>query len=321
MTLVLGWEDVSKIASMDLAIEAMEQAYGLAAEGRVSNPHRFDITLQKGWLRLMVVEAEGLGVFGYKAMNLFPGVGVRYAVHLYDITSGQLLAIVDARQITALRTAACSAVATKRLAPPQVRRTAIIGTGAEARSQLLAMEIVRPAQTIGVHSRSDENRDRFIEEMTPLVAGKLENCSSVDEAVYGAELVVLATKSAEMVISADQLGAFVHVNSVGSARLDQHELDPQIFAGASMIVCDSVDLVCREAGDAAAALKQGLFNPDTALSLADLVGNGTAGERSGLTLFKSVGSALQDLALAARVVEAATRDAMGWELGSFPSVK
>lgn len=321
MTLVLGHGDVCEVATMTMAIEAMEHAYGLAGDGLTGEARRYDVSLAKGWLRLMVVEAQGLEVFGYKAMNLFPGVGVRYAVHLYDGATGALSAIVDAKQVTALRTAACAAVATDRLAPPRVERMAVIGTGAEARTQLLAMDAVRPAATVAVHSRSEANVARFIEEMAPHVSAELAPCTSVDEAVEGAQLVVLATKSDTTVLRAEQVQPGVHVNSVGAARLDQRELAPDVFALADLVVCDEVDLVSREAGDAVQAVAAGTFVPEQAMSLAELVRSQVRRGNASITLFKSVGSALQDLALAGRVVEAARAKGLGHEIQGFLQTK
>ena len=307
---------------MEMAIKAMEHAYRVAGQGQAGAPRRYDIGLERGWLRLMVVEAQGLGIFGYKAMNLFPEVGVRYAVHLYDARSGALEAIVDAKQITALRTAACSAVVADRLAMPQISRSAVIGTGAEARTQLLAMEAVRPTATVAVYSRSAGNRRRFIEEMGPLVAAELRECSSVSEAVSEAGLVVLATKSDAAVLSADQLDKGVHVSSVGAARLDQCELDPSVFAEADLVVCDAVDLVSREAGDAVQAIEVGAFNPEAAVAMAELVVRDLRRPPgASMTLFKSVGSALQDLALAMRVVEAARAKGLGTDIGGLLDVR
>lgn len=321
MTLLLSHDDVDEVVTMAMAIEAMEHAYGLAGDGLTGTPQRYDVALAKGWLRLMVVEAQGLGTFGYKAMNLFPGVGVRYAVHVYDGATGTLQAIVDAKRVTALRTAACAAVATDRLAPARVERLAIIGTGAEARTQVLAMEAVRPATTVTVHSRSADNVRRFVEDMAPQVSAELVPCSSTDEALAEAELVVLATKSETTVLRADQLHPGAHVNSVGAARLDQRELDPDVFAAADITVCDEVELVTREAGDVAEAVAAGTFQAERVLSLADLVRDGVQRDAGSLTLFKSVGSALQDLALACRVVEGARSKGLGLELDAFLQVK
>lgn len=304
MTLLLDHGDVSEVASMAMAIEAMEHAYSLAGEGQAGVPRRYDIPLSKGWLRLMVVEVPGLGVFGYKAMNLHPGEGVRYAVYIYDAATGALDAIVDAKQVTALRTAACAAVATDRLAPAKVQRMALIGTGAEARTQLLAMEAVRTPRTVAVHSRSEANVARFIDEMAPKVTAELSPCVSVDEAVAGAELVVLATKSESSVLRGAHLHPGMHINSVGAARLDQRELASDVFPGVHLTVCDEVDLVSREAGDVSEAVAAGTFAPESAMSLAELVRGGASRGDGQVTLFKSVGSALQDLALAVRIVEA-----------------
>jgi ornithine cyclodeaminase/alanine dehydrogenase len=314
--------DVAELATIDVALDAMSDIFRLEGEGLTGESRRFNIPNECGWLRIMSVAAPGLGSFGFKAMNLTAGVGVRYAVWVYDIEGGALRGIVDAKTVTAMRTAATSAVATRELARDDVERIAIIGTGAEARTHLEAMHKVRPASKITVFSRSAANRAAFIAEMSPLVDADLVDCGSLDEAVSNADVVVLATKSAEPVLFARHLEPGMHVNSIGSARDDQYELALDTFPEFATVVCDSKAHVFTEAGDAIAAAASE-FDVDGAVNLSELVvgtGRGRTTDEE-TTLFKSVGTATQDMALAARLLDLAAAGGHGTQLGDFPTLK
>jgi alanine dehydrogenase len=323
VALMLREAEVAELATMDVALQAMSDIFRLEGEGLTGESGRFNIPNDRGWLRIMSVAVPGLGAFGFKAMNLTQGVGVRYAVWVYDIATGALRGIVDARVVTAMRTAAATAVATAELARTNVERTAIIGTGAEARTHLQAMQAVRPAPKVMVYSRSPANRATFVEEMSPTVDAELVACASVDEAVANADLIVLATKSPEPVLFGRHLQPGMHVNSIGSARADQYELAVDTFARFGVVVCDSTGHVFGEAGDAIAATKDGDYAVDGAVDLADLlVGKARGRTRDAdLTLYKSVGTATQDIALASRLLDLATAAGRGFDLGDFPELK
>lgn len=323
MTLLLRHDDVAPIATMDVAIAAMSDVFRLEGEGRVGQPRRHDVASERGWLRLMPVVAAGLNAFGFKAMNLTKGVGVRYAIWVYDLESGALRGILDAKLITAIRTAATSAVATDRLARTDVDRTAVIGTGAEARTHLRAMQAVRPAAKVTVYSRSAANRAAFVDQLSPLVDAELVNCSSLADAVTGAGLVVLATKSPAPVLHARHLQPGMHVNSIGSARKDQFELATDTFDRFATVVCDSREHVFSEAGDAIDAVAVGAYEVESAVNLADLVVRGGPGRRAAdeITLYKSVGTATQDIALASKLLDIAEAEGIGTDIGRFPEPK
>lgn len=323
MALLLRDADVAELATMDVALEAMSDIFRLEGEGLTGQSGRFNIPNDHGWLRIMSVAVPGLGAFGFKAMNLAQGVGVRYAVWVYDIATGALRGIVDARVVTAMRTAAATGVATRELARTNVERTAIIGTGAEARTHLQAMQAVRPAGKVMVYSRSPANRAAFVADMSPTVDAELVDCASLDEAVANADLIVLATKSPVPVLFARHLQPGMHVNSIGSARADQYELAVDTFAPFSAVVCDSTRHVFGEAGDAIAATKEGGYTADAAVDLADLVVRKARGRThdADLTLYKSVGTATQDIALASRLLDLAATAGHGFDLGDFPELK
>lgn len=315
--------DVATIVSMEMAIDALQQGFDLEGQGLAERPHRFDIENGMGWLRLMPVVVPGLSAFGFKAMNLTQGVGVRYAIWIYDLETGALRGILDAQLVTQLRTAATTAVATRLMARTDVERIAVIGTGAEARTHVRAMDLVRPTGKVMVFSRSPENRATFIAEMQSSVSCQLVDCKSVEEAVEGAGVVVLATKSSQPVFTASMIDAGMHINSIGSARHDQFELGEGVLAAADTIVCDSAEHVFSEAGDAVAAVDRGEVDPAGAHNLGDLVHGSVSGRQStdDVTIFKSVGTAIQDLALGTVILDHAQERGVGTAIEDFPQLK
>jgi ornithine cyclodeaminase/alanine dehydrogenase-like protein (mu-crystallin family) len=321
--LILRHDDVASTLTMEMAIDAMRGVYFLQSQGLTDTPQRLDAPAGDGWLRLMPVAIAGLKAFGFKAMNLTPRVGVRYAIWVYDLTTGELRGILDARLITAMRTAASTAVATDLMARKDVGRLAVIGTGAEARHHLAAMRLVRPSPRVTVYSRSSANRAAFIADMADPRIDELVECSSVDAAVADADLVVLATKSPTPMLSAAHLRAGMHVNSVGSARSDQFELTADAFARFDSIVCDSATQVFSEAGDAIEARR----TDETVFASAGELSEAVAGRMPGrrreddITLYKSVGLAIQDVALAHAVLLRAEAAGIGTETGDFLSIK
>ncbi len=302
---------VDRYLSVDVALEAMRRCF--ADEGaRLSGPAaRVDLPHEAGWMRVLPAVASGLGLFGHKVISFNREIGVRYVVTLFDIPTGDLRAVVDAEAITGARTGAVSAIAADMLAPPEVSVGAVIGTGSVARTQLPALQVVRPVEEIRVFSRQPENRAGFIAEMQGVLDVRFVDCASVEEAIEGAGIVTLATKSTEPVLFAEHLRSGIHFNSVGSARPSLSEVDPAVFPAFDRVVCDSVDLVFNESGDAIAAEAQGLFDRTAAVDLSAILESVAARGDDEITLFKSTGSGLQDIYLAAAILVAAEADGAG----------
>lgn len=263
-------------------------------------------------VRLAARLAEcGLGLFGHKVISFNRGVGVRYVVTLFDIATGDLRAVVDAQAITGHRTGATAALAADLMAPIDVSVSAVIGTGSVAGSQLPALQQVRPVEEIRVHSRQPENRAGFMADMAGRLDVRFVDCVSVEEAIEGADIVTLATKSSEPLLFARHLRPGVHINSVGSARPTLSEVDPAAFAKFAKVVCDSVELVFDQSGDAIAAEAEGLFARSQATNLSAILDPVLTRGGDDVTLFKSTGSGLQDIYLAAAILEAADADGAG----------
>lgn len=302
---------VDRYLTVEIAFEAMRQCFTDEAKGDTGPAARIDLPHHQGWMRVLPAVAAGLGLFGHKVISFNREIGVRYVVTLFDVASGDLRAIVDAEAITGARTGAVSAVAAELLAPSDVDVAAVIGTGSVARTQLPALQEVRPVEEIRVFSRRPENRKGFIAEMRSALDVRFVECDSVDAAIEGAGIVTLATKSPDPVLSARSLSPGIHVNSVGSARPNLSEVEPAAFREFDLVVCDSVELVFNESGDAVAAEEQGLFDRSEALDLSAILDTAAPRGADDVTLFKSTGSGLQDIYLAAAILDAAEAEEAG----------
>ena len=304
-----------------MVLEAMRELFSLSPNQ--TGLARVDLTHPTGWLRSLPAFIASLDLFGFKVLHRTEGVGMRYTIYVHRLSTGELIGIVDALQITNLRTGAVSAVATDYLAREDVEVAAIVGTGPIGRGQLRALELVRPADEIRVFARTPVNRSEFVTEMSGFVAGHLVAASSLEEAIEDATLVTLATKARAPVLLAKHLQPGMHVNSVGPASRDRVEIDPRLFGSFDRIVCDSADLVLAEAGDAhQAAMTHGL-DSTRAEDLSALVAGSAEGRRNEdeITLFKSVGTGAQDLIVAYRLLERAAVADIGTVVGDVNSVK
>jgi ornithine cyclodeaminase/alanine dehydrogenase-like protein (mu-crystallin family) len=320
MTLLLKHDDVLAAVAMGDAIGAMETAFKEEADGGVLLPQRINVKAGKGWLRVGPVVMEKSGWMGFKAMNLTPGQGVRYQVHLYSVETGALVAVMDAQHLTTLRTGATSAVATRLLARPGPCDVAVLGSGPEARAQLDAMNVAGFVKSARIFSPTLANRRKLSEEFRTRGVNATD-VGSAEEAVAGADLIVAAVKSSETVLFGRWLRPGMHINSVGTARRDQREIDPETFQRSKCIIVDTKEGVFGEAGDAVAA--RDVIREESVHDLATLVAGKAPGRTSDqdITLFKSVGTGIQDIALAAVIYRRAVEAGLGRELGEFPYLK
>lgn len=322
MMRILDGTAVEELFSPKLALTTMRELFTISADPTAVGYGRIDISHPAGWLRLLPGFIRPLGVFGFKTLHRTDGVGMRYAIYVHDMTSGELAGIVDGLTVTNLRTGAVSALATDLMASPDVQTAAIVGTGPVARGQVEVLDLVRPVAQLRVFARTPENRRRFIADMEGTISSTLVEAGSMEEAIDGASLVTLATKASTPILFSHHLRPGMHVNSVGPASRDRVEVDPSAFGDFHRVVCDSVALVTDEAGDAFRAVQQG-YDPKRAVDLAPVVTGEEPGraDASDITLFKSVGTGLQDLMVAARLLEAAAGADTGATVDRFISVK
>ncbi|HYJ25720.1 MAG TPA: ornithine cyclodeaminase family protein [Acidimicrobiia bacterium] len=320
---ILDAADVDQLIDDEMVLDAIRRLFSLPTGPEGIGLGRIDLTHPKGWLRSLPAFVAGEDLLGFKVLHRTSGVGMRYTIYVHRLSTGELIGVVDALEITNLRTGAVSALATDLLTPRNVGVAAIVGTGPVARGQLRALELVRPAAEVRVFARTPENRRAFVEDMSRFVSGILVDSPTLEDALQGAEMITLATKATAPVLLAEHLHRGVHVNSVGPASRDRVEVDPGIFDSFDRVVCDSASLVLDEAGDAYQAVSNHGFQPEHAEDLASLVAGITPGRKQPeeMTLFKSVGTGAQDLIVAAELLERAAAADLGTVVGDVNSIK
>jgi len=320
--LILNHDDVCASISMSDAIEAVELGFREEGDGGVQQPPRTNIAIDhpKGFLRLGPCVMKNSRWMGFKAMNLAEGTGCRYQVHLYSMDDGALRAIMDAQFLTTLRTGATSAVATRRLARPGPSLVGVVGSGREAYMQLEAMRVLGCVGAARVYSPTTANRDTFAGYFRDTCGMDIVSVDRAEAAVGGADIVLAAVASAQPAVMGKWLRPGMHVNSVGTARPTLREIDEDVLRRSDIIAVDSRNGVFNEAGDCVVA--KSWLQPDKASELSELVCGRAPGRSCDeqITLFKSVGTAVQDIAVAVRIYQNATKLGLGCELCDFPVI-
>ncbi len=316
--LVLNEHEVRELLTMDACIALMEEALAALARGEIHNPLRFPVRAPgaAGLLGLMPAYRGGpRPLWGLKEVCVYPGNPARGldthlgAVLLHSGETGELLAVINASAVTAIRTAAVSAVATRLLARPDASRLAIIGAGVQARHHLKAIGRVCKLMEISIYSRTRSKAEALSEE----IGVDVRVLGSAEEAVRGADIIVTATSSREPVLKREWLREGAHLNAVGSSVPAARELDSATLAAATLFV-DRRESTVNESGDYLAAVREGAIGPDHIkgeigeILIGAVPGRTSAGE---ITLFKSLGLAAEDLACAAYLHDEAARSGRG----------
>ena len=307
---------------MNECIDVMEEAFAALAHNEFHQPLR-TITKPpavKGVLALMPTFRSGeTPLFGLKAICVFPGNAAigkdahQGGVLLFDGTNGEPLAMVNASAITAIRTAAVSGLATRLLARPDAGDLAIIGAGVQARTHLLAMSCVRDLKRIRVSARRFESAQQFAEEMKERAPCPIEPVESNQEALRAADIIVTATTSREPVVLREWVSSGTHINAVGTFSFNAREIDTATVKAASLFV-DRRESALNEAGDYLIAAKEGAIGPDhIRAELSEVVTHAHPGRASveEITIFKSLGLAMEDLAAAAYCFRKASNENKG----------
>jgi ornithine cyclodeaminase/alanine dehydrogenase-like protein (mu-crystallin family) len=315
MTLFLDEKCVKSLVTMDDALAAVEDAFAEVGRGTVVNVPRVRAPLKDGTLRITAAVLNTRGYYGIKVSSttIFESSAGR-VFSLYK-ANGELAAIVQVFAMGALRTGAASGIATKYMARPNARILAVIGTGRQARTQAEAICKVRPITEIRSFSRSPDNRDAFRRALAHLDI-PIVGAASAEAAVHDADIVVTATTSEKPVVLGEWLAPGTHLNAIGANFEHRRELDSAAVGRAAVIATDDLDQVRYEATDLVAPVGEGIIGWDRVQSLGEIV----AGKRPGrtgdadITLFKSLGVALEDVALAAVAYEKALERGVGQKL-------
>ncbi len=316
MTLHLSEAEVRQVLTMPVALEAVEEISRKQATGEVLvHPRRRFELPSGGFFHYMAAADFTAGFLAMKQYTFVRGK-IRFLVPLYEIASGDLVAMIEADYMGQLRTGAASGVATKYLARRDASVAAIIGTGGQARTQLEAIAAVRELKSARVYGRNAERRKKFCEEMSSRIGVTVEPANSSSEAARGAHILCTATTASQPVVSGADLASGLHINAIGANHAHKRELDDEAVAGADVIVVDSVEQSRQEAGDLIIAFQGDEICWTGVKKLSDVVAGKVSGRTSDteVTLFKSNGIASWDLAVAMRVYAQAREQGLGRSL-------
>jgi ornithine cyclodeaminase len=311
--LTIAAEDLPKVLPMREAVEAMKSAYASLSAGRVIAPQRGIVPVDDvdGVTLLMsaYVPDEGLAAKIVSVFDRNPDLGrpvVTGLVLVLDPISGEPVGLLDGAGLTAWRTGAGCGAATDLLARAECRIGALIGSGAQARTQLLAMDAVRELQEIRVFGLDSEQVEAFVEHLQPEVSAELVRTRSAEEAIDGADIVTTATNSSTPVFDGRRLASGTHLNAIGTFTLDRREVD-YVTIERSRVFVDLVEAALEEAGELVAAVGKGMTEARDWTEIGRVASGDASGRRHAdeITFFKSVGHAVQDVVSASRALRRA----------------
>ncbi len=313
--LYLAERDVEQLLDMRTCIECVEEAFRQLADGKAMNVPRRRAKAPGIILHSMSAAAEYLGYVGWKNYTT-TATGAQFLVGLYDAHTGALVAMLEADRLGQFRTAAATAVAVEWMAHLEASEMGLFGTGKQARTQLEAICIARPIKRCYVYSRDEERRELFAAEMSARVGIEIVPVDRPQEAAADLPIVVTATTSSTPVFDGNDLAEGTLVCAVGSNWPRRAEIDVSTIRRADNVVCDSIEACQYEAGDFAAALENGVFDWSRAVDLAEVVAGRAVGRNNAesVTLFKSVGLAIEDVAVGAMLIEQARLQSAGHQL-------
>ena len=325
MALLLSRSDVMKLLPMPKAIEVVEKAFSELANGTADLPQRtvFIDPAVGGWIGFMPAYLKSGGALGVKAVTVYKNNPSMFnlpttlgTILLQDQKTGQVLAVMDGGFLTAMRTGAVTGVATKHLARTGGKVAGIIGTGVQGRTQTLGMCAARKFDSVLAYSIDPEDKKKaFAEGIQKDTGLHVRWAKSVEEVCREADVVSLATTSSSPIVQGSWWKAGAHINGIGSHAPGQRELDTATVVRAK-VICDQRAACLAEAGDLQIPVQEQAWSPDRIRGdLGDVINGKVRGRQSEdeVTLFKSVGLAIQDIACAALVFAEARARGVGQE--------
>lgn len=324
MPILLNEAVVRQCLDMPRLIDAMSGALAEFSAGRVTQPVRtvLEVGAEKNYFGVMPASIDSRQAVGMKLVTVYPGNHAKgltshlATILLLDHATGGLMALLDGRYITEARTAAVSAVSVQQLARPEATTLAILGSGVQATSHLDAIRRVRALTDVRVWSPTQQKRERFAREASAEHGLPVRACATAADAVRGADIIVLVTASKVPVIDDADVADGAHICAVGACRPDQREMPTALVARARVVV-DSRAAALKEAGELLIPIGEGAITADhIAGELGDVINGTTPGRMSpnGITIFKSLGMAVEDVVAAELAVARATALGLGQQI-------
>ncbi len=304
MAVTLGYGALQGALKMNDAIDLLERAFAHEAAGRAYLSPKFVSNFEGGSMRMLFAADYEAGYCATKVYHTVKNAGARFLVSLYRLQDGELLALLDGRHITDMRTGAASGVVARRLAVTGPVTVGVIGSGHQARAQLACLASVYRVERAAVYSPTAANRESFAREMSAQLGFPVEAVASAQAAVGGHPVVAAASsaRGGEPVLRGEWLDRCRLLCAVGNTRAQFAEVDVRCFQDARLAVVDSPHAL-EEAGELRQAIAAGALPESKRATLGQVVTGAVALPATGMVVFKSVGTALQDLALAARYYE------------------
>lgn len=316
MALLLSEADVKNILTMPMTLEAVEDSFRRLAEGSAQLDSRRRLHIPgKSYLHYMAA-ADARG--GYLGLKMYTSAreGLRFLVPLFEAQSGDLVALIEADYLGQMRTGAATGVATRLMARADSSTVGIIGTGLQARTQLIAIAAVRKIESVGAFSRTAQHRERFAKDMTEQLGVPVTAVASAEEAVRDAAIVVTSTNSTDPVLEGRWLKSGMHINAIGANFPQKHELDGEAVRRCDIIAVDSREQSKIEAGDLIQMYGDDERRWDSVNELAEIVAGKIPGraDPNQITLFKSNGIATEDVVVAGLIYKLARERGIGREI-------
>lgn len=315
MARFLSENDVKQLLTVEMALAAVESAHRDLALGQAQDTPRARSRLPQTALHILQGALPAQGVLGYKAYTSNRS-GNRFLVHVFDAASGELRGVLEADFLGMMRTGAASGVATRALARPDARVAGVFGAGWQAEGHVRAICAARPLERVKVFSRKSEQLHAFCERLSNITGISVVPAGSAEDTVRGSDIVGTVTTAAQPLFDAAWLEPGTHINAAGSNALIRQELSEAVLKRCALVCVDSVPTALAESGDLLPLLEKGRLHSRQLVELGDVLTGRHPGRLSGeqITVFESQGMAIQDLAVAVRLLAAAEQAGLGVDL-------
>ena len=312
MTIYLTEADVDGLLNMEMAVDALDEAFKARARGEVFNSPRSRLPIGRGSYNFMAASWPDKGIVGHKSYTAGPG-GARFHVAIYSTRGEGLLLLMEASRLGQIRTGAASGVATRYMANQGELTVGVIGSGYQAETQLEAIATACHVVSGKVFSRNEDNRNRFAKRMSERLGIAVDPADSGAKCADGVDVLVAVTNSVDPVITGNMVAPGMHINAAGNNSWLKRELDTAAIAKCDVVAVDDVEQAKYECGELMRAAETGRFSWDNAIPIHDVVGGNRQGRASSeqITLFESQGLALEDLAAGHVVYELARQQGVG----------
>lgn len=312
--LFLSESDVLELFPMETALECVESSFRAQHQDAINHPRR-RIFLPHVSLHYMAAALPCENLAGMKIYTVSREM-FRFVVLFFEAERGELLAMIEADHLGRLRTGAASGVATKYLSLPEASRVGLIGAGRQARTQLHAVSLVRPVTAARVFSRDEQRREAFCREMSSRLQLDVGPAESAEAAARFGDVVITATRAREPVLFGEWLKPGAHVNAIGANMHNRREVDDGLLRRAALIAVDSLEQAKMESGDLIQGFADDPKRWDNIAELHEIIAGSRPGRSSpqDVTVFKSAGIALWDVAAAGAIYRRAVEVGRGKEI-------